>query len=70
MPLREEAFVKATLTERPALTIVVAARAKLGTAEPLLVAPAMAVRLLVTDAPAVVALRQAGIEVACVPADE
>lgn len=73
VPDRDEAFVKAAMVERSALVVAVAARGKLGTVEPFLVAPATAVGLLVTDAeeanPTVCALVRSGVEVVCVPSE-
>jgi DeoR/GlpR family transcriptional regulator of sugar metabolism len=74
VPDRDEVFTKAAMVEQSARVIAVASQAKLGTAEPFLVAPAKSVQMLITDAAddeaAVVALRQVGIEVACVPTDQ
>jgi len=70
VPDRDEGFTKAAMVEQSARVIAVAARTKLGTPEPFLVAPARAVRVLVTDAapdePPVDSLRRIGIEVVCV----
>lgn len=70
VPDRDEVFTKAAMVEQSARVIAVASRTKLGTAEPFLVAPAKAVRVLVTDAapdePPVDSLRRIGIEVVCV----
>jgi DeoR/GlpR family transcriptional regulator of sugar metabolism len=70
---RDEAFVKAAMVERSILVVAVAARGKLGTAEPFVIAPASAVGLLVTDAAesdtTVCALVRSGVEVVCVPAE-
>jgi DeoR/GlpR family transcriptional regulator of sugar metabolism len=73
LPDREESFSKAAMVEHSIRVIAVASRAKLGTAEPFLVAPARAVGVLVTDAgpddPTVAALSRAGVEVVGVRGD-
>jgi DeoR/GlpR family transcriptional regulator of sugar metabolism len=73
VPDRDEVFTKAAMVEQSTRVIAVASRTKLGTAEPFLVAPAKAMRVLVTDAadddPAVASLRKVGIEVICVTAE-